>query len=111
MANAGDLNLMHWNINYFKNKLHHVASYPGILHIIAISETWLTPLNFPTFRLRDYHETHSVRQNSKGGGLSVFVHSSICVIAPKTLVDVITPDLNHYLILELPSAVPYRRVS
>lgn len=115
---ADDLNLMHWNINHLTYKLHHVeqyvACYPGVLHVIAISETWLTPNNKLTFRLRDYQEIHSVRIDREGGGISIFVHLSICEIAPKVLVDKITTDLNHFLVVELPAAnmtiaVPYRR--
>lgn len=109
---------MHWSINHLTNKLHlveqYVACYPKILHIIAISETWLTTSNFSTYNLNGYHVTHSVRQNTSGGGISIFVHESICEIAPKVLVDIVTLDLNHFLVLEISSAntivaVPYRR--
>lgn len=48
-----DINFMHWNINHLTNKLCelelHVASYPGLLHLIAISETWLTKDNHHTY--------------------------------------------------------------
>lgn len=42
------------------------------------------------------------------------MHESICKIAPKILIDTVTPDLDHFLIVDLPSvnttiAVPYRR--
>lgn len=116
--NAGDLNCMHWNINHLTNKLHlvelYVAIFPGTLHVIAISETWLTYDIILTFRLRNYHAIHSVRPNSQGGGITIFLHDSICKKSPKVLVDVITSDLNQFLIIELPAinttiAVPYRR--
>lgn len=116
--NASDLNFMHWNINHLTNKLQfveqYVAVFPGILHVIAISETCLTGDNNSTFRLQNYHEQHSVRPTSRGGGISIFVHNSICNTSPKILVDVVTPDRNHFLVLELQSikttiAVPYRR--
>src|ERR1700744_603006 len=104
---TGDLNCMLWNINHLTNKLHlveqYVASYPGILHVIAIPESWLTNSNLSTYNLNGYHSTHSVRQNCKGGGISLFVHESICGITPKVLVDVVTPDLNQFLIVELQS--------
>src|ERR1700761_7493268 len=84
------------------------------LYVIAIPESWLTNSNLSTYNLNGYHSTHSVRQNCKGGGISLFVHESICGITPKVLVDVVTPDLNQFLIVELQSvnttiAVPYRR--
>lgn len=118
LPDADDLNFMHWNINHLTNKLHlveqYIASYPGILHVIVISETWLTPSNVSTYNLNGYHAVHSVRLNVKGGGISIFLHESVCGIAPKTLVDTVTPDLNHFLVIEVPSAhtviaVPYRR--
>lgn len=75
---AGDLNLLHWNINHLTNKLHEVdlsiASYPSILHVIAISETWLTTSNSYIFRLNGYREIHSVRVDKEGGGLTIFAH-------------------------------------
>lgn len=91
-----------------------VAVFPGILHIIAIAESWLTPLNHSTFRLKDYCETHQVRSDSGGGGISIFIHKSVCGIDPKILIDAITPNLNHFLIMDIPSsnitiAIPYRR--
>lgn len=111
-----DLNFMHWNINHLTNKLHlveqYVAIYPGILHVIVISETWLTSQNFCTYRLHGYHDIHSVI-STDGGSISIFVHKSICGITPKVLLDVVTPDRNQFLIVSLPSinntiAVPYR---
>lgn len=54
----GSLNLMHWNIDRLTEKLHEVEcrilDYPSILHIVAISETWLTPYNYPTYQLAGY---------------------------------------------------------
>lgn len=113
-----DLNFMAWNINHLTNKLHlverYVAVFPRTLHIIAISETWLTETNKSTYNLRGYLATHNVRRNVSGGGISIFIHESICKIAPKVLFDVVTPDLNHFLVIEVPTvnatvAVPYRR--
>lgn len=91
-----DMNFLHGNINHLTNKLNlvdYAASYPGILHVMAISETWLTPLNKSIFRLNSYRETHSVKQNSRGGGITIFGHESICGIAPKVLLDVVPQSL------------------
>lgn len=107
VPNVGDLNLMHWNINHLTNKLNEVemriASFPGILHLIAISETWLTIYNYCTYRLKGYREIHSVRVNRDGGGISIFAHESICAKPPKILVDIVTEEMNHFLIIEFPS--------
>lgn len=115
---ANDLNCMRWNINHLTNKLRlveqYIAIFPGILHVIIISESWLTLENKTSFRLQNYYEIHSVRPDSQGGGISIFLHNSICTTAPKVLFDLITPDLNQFVLLELPTinttiAVPYRR--
>lgn len=46
---ADDINLMHWNINHLTSKLDdvelYVASYPVLLHVVVISETWLNSYN------------------------------------------------------------------
>lgn len=95
---VGDINFMHCNINHLTNKLHCVSSM-----LLAIQEFYnVTPFNFSTYRLIGYHETHSVRI-SDAGGISKFVHESICGILPRVLLDVVTPGHNQFLILELPS--------
>lgn len=70
-SSPGDMNLMHWNINHLTNKLNqvevYVAIFPSMLDVVAKSETWLTPLNFLTFKLHGYRETHSVRQDKTEG--------------------------------------------
>ena len=115
-----DINIMHWNINHLTNKMNEVevcrTSYPGTLHIIAITETWLTIDNRHAFKLLNYTEFHNVRANSEGGGISIFVHDSLCDTIPKILVDLVTPSRNHFLVLQIPDinytiAVPYRRGS
>lgn len=116
--NASDINYMAWNINHLTNKLHlveqYIAIYPGIIHVIAISETWLADINKSTYNLRDYVATHNVRQNGAGGGITIYAHQTICQISPKVLVDIVTPDRNHFLVIEIPYAkvivaVPYTR--
>lgn len=116
--NSDDLNTMHWNINRMTNKLYEVelciASYPGTLHIIVISETWLTTDNFKTYQIKGYYAIHNFRKNSEGGGISVFVHESICGTNPRLLIDKVTDELHHFLVVEIPDenitvAVPYNR--
>lgn len=113
-----DFNAMYWNINHLTNKLHHVdycvASYPGTLHVIAITESWLTTDSYPTYNLQNYSAFHLVRSNCGGGGVTVYVHNSISGVPPKIIREITTPDLNHFLVIELPSirttvAIAYRR--
>lgn len=117
-STVDDLNIMHCNINHLTDKLYevelYVASFPGILHVIAISETWLTVENCSTYKLLGYQDMHNFRTDSEGGGITLFIHDSICKIAPKVVVNTVTPHLNHFLVVELPSvditvAIPYRR--
>lgn len=113
-----DLSYMHWNIRSLTNKLHivelYIASFPGVLHIIVISETWLTPENSFTYQIDGYYAIHNVRQSADGGGISIFVHRSLCSVTPQIVTDLVTADLHHFLVVRIPSinttvAVPYNR--
>lgn len=100
--------MIHWNINRAINKMDEIElcidSFPGTLHIIAISETWLSPANASHVRLLDYREFHNIRQHRSGGGISLFIHESLATdILPKILVDVVTDDLNHFIAVKIPS--------
>lgn len=115
---SDEINSMHWNIRNLTNKLHlveqRVASYPGILHIIAISETCLTTDNFSTFQLKGYQAIHNVRQHIGGGGISVFIHESLCTQPLTVQTNVFTTDFHHFLVVKIPIlnltvAIPYNR--
>lgn len=117
-ASYDDVHFMHWNINHLTNKLSEVelriASYPGIIHVVAISESWLTPNNCSTYQIRNYQAFHNVRQGKESGGISIFVHKSLCFKNPIILVNTVTSEFHHFLIIEIPSihiniAVPYKR--
>lgn len=103
---SDDLNTIHWNINHLTNKLHQVllliVSFPGILHIIAISETWLDVENSSTFNLHGYHAIHNFRRHSEGGGISLFIHKSLCNDTPNIIINEVTNQLHHFLIVEIP---------
>lgn len=114
---ADDLNFMHWNVNHLTNKLQdvelHVASFPGLLHVVAISETWLNVNNFQVYQLRNYTSIHNIR-SSEGGGISIFIHDTLCNEPPTVLANVTTSLLHHFLVVELRTinttiAVPYNR--
>lgn len=103
---SDDFNTMHWNVNRLTSKLHQVelciASFPGTLHLIAISETWLTTENSLAYQIAGYHAIHNVREDFNGGGVSIFVHNTICGNDPKILVDKISTELHHFLVIEIP---------
>lgn len=115
--NVDEINLMHWNVNHLTNKLEdvelYVASFPGILHIIAISETWLTMYNYLVFQLLGYTAFHNVR-STNGGGISIFVHNSLCEPTPEVTVNLTTSELHHFLVVKITAidaniAVSYNR--
>lgn len=90
-----------------------MSSYPGILHIVAISETWLTPDNYKTYNLPGYTAFHNVR-SSDGDGITIFIHDSLCDTVPEVIVNITTPQLHHFLVVKIKSinatiAVPYNR--
>lgn len=64
-----DVNVMHWNINHLTCKLSEVelciAAFPGIVHVVAIAESWLTLENCSDFTLHGYRDIHNVRKNSE----------------------------------------------
>lgn len=112
-----EINLLHWNIRDLTNKLHlvelRIATFSGTLHIIVISETWLNSDNISTYQLNGYQAIHNVRQ-SKGGGISIFIHESLCKQPPITINNLYTSELHHFLVVRIPTisitvAVPYNR--
>lgn len=114
-----DINVMHWNVNHLTNKLEdvtlYVSSYPGRLHIVIISETWLRDDNHSFFQLPGYTAFHNVR-SSYGGGLAIFIHDSLCDIKPEVICNTTTADLHHFLVVRVQAidtiiAVPYNRSS
>src|ERR1700761_447148 len=109
---------MLWNINSLFNKLHlvelRIASFPGTLHIIAISETRLTTGNVSTYQIAGYYAIHNVRHTNKGGGISIYIHESLCGVTTTVINNIVTTELHHFLVVKIPSinitvAVPYNR--
>lgn len=117
LPDAADVDLMHWNINHLTNKLNdvelYVSSFPGLLHVVAISETWLSHDNYDTYNLPGYTAIHNIR-SSDGGGVTIFIHDSLCGSAPEVIVNFTSPQLHHFLVVKIESinttiAVPYNR--
>lgn len=110
---------MHWNIYRLANKINEVETYvdsfDGTLHVIIISETWVTPLTSQIVNLFGYEHIHNYRDDKEGGGLCIFLHQSLCTGNPiEVLVNEVTPDFNHFLVIKVPMttrsiAVAYRR--
>lgn len=113
------LNIMHWNINRLPNKISEVEAYidsfDGILHVVIISETWLSQLTLQTVNLMGYEHVHNYRDGKEGGGISIFVHQSLCMgDSIEIMSNEVTSDFNHFLVIKIPGvsqriAVAYRR--
>lgn len=108
---------MHWNVNHLTYKLEdvelYVSSYPGLLHVVIITETWLTPENFGTYKLPGYTAFHNVR-SSGGGGIAILIHNSLCSTTPEEICNITSSKLHHFLVVKIKSidaiiAVPYNR--
>lgn len=118
-SGVGDLNVIHWNINRIRNKMDEieecVTSFPGTLHVIAISETWLTDEDCNSTNILGYTGYHNYREDREGGGISIFIHESLMNDTPPVIVNnVVSEQLNHYFVLQIPKvqiniAVAYKR--
>lgn len=119
---AHAFNFMHWNINHLKNKTsaleNNVFGFPGTIHVCAIGETCITtqdPTPLSLYDLPNYSAFHNRRNTpNPGGGVSLYVHDVISDPAPTVLVDLVTEQLDHFLVLNIPRidvnvAVVYRR--
>ena len=73
--------IFHVNMRSIPNNLDKLIYYlEGIQHtfnIIAISETWLQEHNKTLYNIRGYNHEYVIRTNRVGGGVSLFIHSSL----------------------------------
>lgn len=101
-----DFNIMTWNINRMTNKMddleNYIISFDGLIHVIIIVETYLNPSTISEIRLENYTPYHNFRTDVGGGGVTMFVHNTMNHESPpEVLLNVVTPDLNHFLSLKL----------
>lgn len=75
------LNLFYININRLKNKLngleHLLHSQQQQIDVVILTETFLYDLETKFYNLPQYNSFHNTRNDRDGGGISVFVHSTI----------------------------------
>lgn len=65
-----------------------------IIHLIILSETWINSEDVAKrTQLNDYTHYYNYRKNSKGGGVSIFVHNSL----KHYLIEENSFDENHFL--------------
>lgn len=75
-----------------------VQLFPSVIHLIALSETWIkNDEEARRFNLPGYTHYCNHRINTKGGGISAYVHNSL----KSSLIEDLTLDDNHYLWIQL----------
>ena len=81
------VSIFHANVRSFNANIDHVEllleSLCKFPHILVLSETWLSPENSDLSGLSGFKSFHTVRETTRGGGISIFVNNTF----PCTKVD------------------------
>jgi hypothetical protein len=84
--------LFHLNIRSLKKNYTNLKicldSIDNKFNIIALSETWLKDYSADLYTLDGYHHEHLTRDNSAGGGVSLYLQDS--------LMYKVRSDLNYH---------------
>jgi hypothetical protein len=74
------LNCLYLNAQSLRNSLNDLQDFIDSMdfeiHVVLVVETWIKSTEKDFFNLRNYKSFHSVRQNSIGGGASIFLLDS-----------------------------------
>lgn len=96
------LNMIYFNAVSIRNKLDEISlfikSFNYTIQVIAISETRIRENEKAIFNINGYNAFHSTRNNkSRGGGCSLFIHSSL----NSTLVKEKCENDQNYLVVKI----------
>ena len=73
--------ILHWNIwsikENFENFKLFLSSLDFTFSIICFSETWFDDLDNSAYDLSNYISKHQERSDCRGGGVSIYIHTSI----------------------------------
>ena len=73
--------ILHLNIRRIKKNFDNFNLFFSILgfsfSVICFSETWLNEVNNSLYELPNYISKHQVRDDRKGGGVSICTHNSL----------------------------------
>ncbi|KAK3907172.1 RNA-directed DNA polymerase from mobile element jockey [Frankliniella fusca] len=75
-----NLNILYINARSIKNKIDEIETICALLKeidVIVAVETWLTENITPFINIRNFNAEHVCRTDKKGGGVSVFIKSSL----------------------------------
>ena len=75
------LSIIHFNARSIPKNFDSITDYLLYLKInfmiIVITESWLTTSNKHLFNIPNYSSEHIVRNNKRGGGVSIFINNNI----------------------------------
>ena len=73
--------ILHLNIRSIKKNFENFKLFLSFLDfsfsVICFSETWFDDLDNSVYDLPNYISKHQVRSDRRGGGVSIYIHSSI----------------------------------
>lgn len=76
-----------------------LKAIPSTVHIVILTETWITSeQDAKLYDLPNYKHIYNYRHDSKGGGVSIYIHEGI----PFEVTEDTYKDSNHYLWIYLP---------
>lgn len=109
------LNILHVNIRSMLKNFAHleyiISSSPHVVHIIIITEVNLSDSCVNLFQLPDYNMYSQLRRYRKGGGIIMFVHSSLSftrIPAITSFYECITGEIDTNYGLKLCVCAVYR---
>ena len=80
-SNIQGFSIIHFNARSLNANFDAITEYLGALqikfHIIAISETWVDENSKHNYTIDNYQMFSTVRNNKKGGGVSIYVRSDL----------------------------------
>lgn len=99
--NNNKLNLLCLNIYNLKNKLEalneFIDSRNYLIHILILTEIWIYENQNLNFNIINYTAYFCNRNNSRSGGVAIYVHNTI----PSNKLLTLCRDNNEFLIVEL----------
>lgn len=86
-----NITILTMNIRSIRNKLEDIEeiidTIQNQVHILVITETWLTKSEEDFFNILGYKSTFISRENRKGGGIGIFIQNHIQYNIKKTWTD------------------------
>ena len=76
--------LLNFNIRSFHSNCDNfhvfLESIPNLPDVFILTETFNNCNNVSLYNVQNYNASHTYRENSRGGGVSAFVHEKFCSI-------------------------------